>query len=57
VFSLDLAPAEFRPVRYDARGHGESGDPQEPDAYRWDELARNQIALAGSLRIDTFVTT
>lgn len=44
-----------RRVRYDARGHGASPGPADPSAYRWDELARDQLALADALGIDTFV--
>lgn len=44
-----------RRVRYDARGHGESPGPADPAAYRWDELARDQLALADALGIGTYV--
>lgn len=33
------AAAGWRWVRYDARGHGRSPRPHDPDAYRWDRLA------------------
>lgn len=48
-------PAAVRRVRYDARGHGGSPGPADPTAYRWDELARDQLALADALGIETFV--
>ena len=44
-----------RLVRYDARGHGESPGPADPDRYRWDELALDQLALADALGIDRYV--
>jgi 3-oxoadipate enol-lactonase len=42
-----------RVVRYDARGHGASE--LTPSGYGWDELARDQLALADALGIDRFV--
>ena len=32
-------------LRYDARGHGQSGFTTEPAAYSWEELAMDQLAL------------
>ncbi len=46
---------EARRVRYDARGHGGSPGPADPAAYRWDELARDQLGLADALGIGTYV--
>lgn len=46
---------EVRRVRYDARGHGASPGPADPAAYGWDELARDQLALAEALDIDAYV--
>jgi len=43
-----------RVLRYDARGHGESGD-GDPAAYKWDELARDQLALTEAIGIDRYV--
>jgi pimeloyl-ACP methyl ester carboxylesterase len=44
-----------RRVRYDARGHGESTFTSEPTGYGWDELARDQLALADELGIGRYV--
>lgn len=44
-----------RIVRYDARGHGESGISADPAGYAWDEMARDQLALADHLGIDRYV--
>ena len=52
---LDLADAGVRTIRFDARGHGESGATPDPDDYRWDSLAVDLLALADGLGIDTFV--
>lgn len=46
---------QVRRVRYDARGHGQSPGPADPAAFRWDELARDQLALADALGIETYV--
>lgn len=43
-----------RVVRYDARGHGESGDTQDREAYSWDALASDQLVLADALGIDRY---
>ncbi|MCE2391774.1 MAG: alpha/beta hydrolase [Proteobacteria bacterium] len=40
---------EFRVLAFDARGHGDSSSPPEPDAYAWEELARDLTALVGAL--------
>lgn len=42
-------------LRYDARGHGLSDFTSEPAAYRWEEMARDQLALIDALDIDRFV--
>ena len=44
-----------RVVRYDGRGHGESPASPNEDDYRWDALARDQLALVDSLGIDRYV--
>lgn len=44
-----------RRISYDARGHGESGFTDDPDHYRWPELARDLLALADALGLDRFV--
>lgn len=43
-------------VRYDARGHGESGYSDEASTYAWSDLAVDQLALADTLGIDRFVS-
>ena len=40
---------EFRVLAFDARGHGDSTSPREPDAYAWEELARDLVALVDAL--------
>ena len=40
---------EFRVLAFDARGHGDSSSPAEPDAYAWEELARDLTALTTAL--------
>jgi len=42
-------------VRYDARGHGESESTPDLNGYSWEELARDQLALADALGIDSYV--
>src|SRR5581483_6485831 len=42
-------------VRYDARGHGESESTPDLSGYSWEELARDQLALADALGIDSYV--
>lgn len=44
-----------RVLRYDARGHGQSGSTAEPIDYHWRELAHDQLALADALGIDTYI--
>ena len=44
-----------RVVRWDARGHGQSGGAAVPDDYRWDNHGRDLIALADALGVDRFV--
>ena len=42
-------PAACRWVRFDARGHGESGATFDEDDYRWTELARDMLGLVDAL--------
>lgn len=42
--------------RYDARGHGASGDGPADTGKSWDELARDQLALATAWGLETFVS-
>jgi len=53
---LDMSPVATGAclVRYDARGHGESGWSTEPDDYTWENLARDMIGLADALGIERF---
>ncbi|MDW3213356.1 MAG: alpha/beta hydrolase [Ilumatobacteraceae bacterium] len=44
-----------RVLRYDARGHGESGSTPEPEDYSWRALAADQLALADHLGIGEYV--
>jgi pimeloyl-ACP methyl ester carboxylesterase len=44
-----------RVLRYDARGHGESGSTADPDTYHWRELALDQLALADALGIGSYI--
>jgi 3-oxoadipate enol-lactonase len=41
-----------RVVRYDARGHGRSGDLESSDDGRWDRLALDQVELIDALGLD-----
>ncbi len=54
---LDMAAIRetARVVRYDARGHGESGSTPDPEAFSWHELALDQLALADAIGIDRYV--
>src|SRR5581483_5693422 len=55
MFNWARLSASHRVVRWDARGHGESGGTEEPETYRWDNLARDLVALADALGEETFV--
>jgi pimeloyl-ACP methyl ester carboxylesterase len=46
---FDWRGAPVRVVRFDARGHGESQASHAPAELRWPELARDMLALAGTL--------
>ena len=43
---LDWSRIPAAVVRYDARGHGESESTPALDGYSWEELGRDQLALA-----------
>jgi 3-oxoadipate enol-lactonase len=45
----------YRVIRWDARGHGQSGGAAVPDDYRWDNHGRDLLALADGLGIERFV--
>jgi pimeloyl-ACP methyl ester carboxylesterase len=55
MFDWKRLAGSRRVVRWDARGHGESAGTDEPDAYRWDNLARDLLELADALGVDRFV--
>ncbi len=52
---IEWSAVPARVVRYDARGHGDSSSPPELRSYGWDELARDQLALADHLGIDEYI--
>lgn len=52
---VEWAAVPAQVVRYDARGHGESSSPPDLRSYGWDELARDQLALADHLGIDGYI--
>ena len=43
-------------VRYDARGHGESGFSDDLASYGWADLAADQLAVSDALGIDRYVS-
>ena len=47
--------AGHRVLRYDARGHGQSGSTPDPDGYSWRSLALDQLELATHVGIDRYV--
>ena len=42
-------------IRYDARGHGQSGASASPSDYTWARLARDMIGIADHLKLEHFV--
>lgn len=52
---VDLPEDRYRVVRYDARGHGDSGGTTDPADYAYPGLAADQLGLADALGIDRFV--
>ena len=44
--ALDVLAARYRILLYDARGHGESEGPEQPDGYSWQALGEEMLALA-----------
>jgi 3-oxoadipate enol-lactonase len=52
---LDWERIPVSVVRYDARSHGASDAAADLGALRWTELARDQLALADALGIDSYV--
>lgn len=55
LFDWSAIRASHRLLRYDARGHGNSGSTAEPADYGWRALAEDQLALADDLAIDRYV--
>ncbi len=55
MFDWDRLARAHRIVRWDARGHGDSDGAATADEYRWDNLARDLVALADSLGVERFV--
>ncbi|MHA1722580.1 MAG: alpha/beta fold hydrolase [Candidatus Baldrarchaeia archaeon] len=54
-FNWDALSDVVKLIRYDARGHGLSDASYTPEDYRWSNLAKDMIAIADSLDIDTFI--
>jgi 3-oxoadipate enol-lactonase len=48
----DRIEPPVRLVRWDARSHGRSGGTPDPSAHRWDELARDVLALVDALGVE-----
>ncbi|MEX1009050.1 MAG: alpha/beta hydrolase [Acidimicrobiia bacterium] len=51
---VDALARDHRVVRFDLRGHGESGAPDAPSAYSLDRLAADVLSVADSLELDQF---
>jgi pimeloyl-ACP methyl ester carboxylesterase len=49
----DRLRPRFRPIAFDARGHGDSTAPPPGDAYRWIEFVHDVVALAEILAGET----
>ncbi|MGI9603497.1 MAG: alpha/beta fold hydrolase [Acidimicrobiales bacterium] len=50
----DRIQHNHRVLRYDARGHGESGSTEERDGYAWSALGSDQRSLADALAIGSY---
>ncbi len=55
LFDWAAIRATHRVLRYDARGHGESGSTPTPTDYSWRSLAHDQLVLADHLGIDGYI--
>jgi 3-oxoadipate enol-lactonase len=55
IFAWDDFSNKIQLIRYDARGHGESGSSYIPGHYHWQALADDMTAIAEALHIDTYV--
>jgi pimeloyl-ACP methyl ester carboxylesterase len=53
--SRALERSEHRVISYDARGHGRSSPAPEPEAYGYDDLGRDLLAVLDELEIDRAV--
>lgn len=49
----DALRADWRVVAIDARGHGDSSQPEGPDAYKWDNFAADVLGVAEQLSADS----
>src|SRR5213079_3016639 len=47
-----LEEAGFRVIMYDARGHGGSTGPDDPEAYGYDVLAEDLVAVMDAFDVD-----
>jgi pimeloyl-ACP methyl ester carboxylesterase len=55
LFDWDDFPKDKKLIRYDARGHGRTEPSFSPADYHWENLARDMLAIADDLGIETFV--
>ncbi len=55
MLDWDRLAQHHQVVRWDARGHGESGGTDDPADYRWDNLGHDLLALTDALGIGSFV--
>lgn len=55
LIDWSVAAPGRRLIRYDARGHGESDSTGELEAYRWDRLATDQLAVADTVGVGRYV--
>jgi pimeloyl-ACP methyl ester carboxylesterase len=55
LFDWDVVRGSTRLLRYDARGHGQSGSTEPPGDYSWKALAEDQLALADALGVGSYV--
>lgn len=46
---------QYRILRYDARGHGDTTSTGDLEGYSWGNLARDQLALADALGVERYV--
>ena len=55
LLDWDRFPRDRKVVRYDARGHGQTEPTFCPGDYHWENLARDMIAVADELGIESFI--